>query len=193
MHVYPTDELRREHELVLMVVEAMEREAEAISRSATVNRVRVAQMVDFARNFTDGCHHRKEEEVLFPAVRERSKAAEQPVAVLLSEHLAGRTAMKAVDAALLDADVDSRDRAVVAEQLELYAALLRRHIAKEDALLFPLSDKVLSDQEQELMAREFERIEEQETGPGEHRRYHTLARELARTGPPSEESSELAA
>ena len=71
----PTDQLRAEHELVLMVVEAMQREVECIERTGKVHRDRVAQMVDFTRNFTDGDHHTKEEDLLFPLLEERSPAA----------------------------------------------------------------------------------------------------------------------
>ena len=63
----PTDELRHEHEIVLVVVAAMEREAAAIRAGEPVDSGAVAQMVDLTRNFTDGCHHNKEEKVLFPA------------------------------------------------------------------------------------------------------------------------------
>ena len=38
-------------------------------------------MVDFTRNFTDGCHHAKEEKLLFPLLEERDAAAGGPVSV----------------------------------------------------------------------------------------------------------------
>jgi hemerythrin-like domain-containing protein len=174
----PTDQLRHEHELVLMVVEAMEREAADIERSGHVHAERVEQMVDFTRNFTDGCHHHKEEEALFPALEERSAAAGGPVSVMLSEHEAGRDAIRAIADALRHANDDASARATVLENLGLYAYLLRLHINKENAVLFPLAERTLSDQEQELLAEEFERIEE-ETGAGVHERYHRLAHDLA--------------
>ena len=86
----PTEVLREEHELVLMVVAAMEREVASIERDDHVNADRVANMVDFTRNFTDGCHHAKEERVLFPLLEQRDAAAGGPVSVMLSEHDAGR-------------------------------------------------------------------------------------------------------
>ena len=173
-----TDQLRHEHELVLMVVEAMDREDADIERTGRVRRERVAQMVDFTKNFTDGCHHSKEETVLFPMLEERSAAARGPVSVMLSEHEAGREAIRAIDAALPDADVSEAARTMVAENLALYAHLLRLHIDKENTVLFPLADRLLNDQEQEMLVAEFERIEE-ETGAGVHERYHELAHTLA--------------
>jgi len=181
----PTEQLRHEHELVMMVVKAMEGEVEDIERTGRVHRARAALMVDFTRNFTDGCHHSKEESVLFPALEERNAAAGGPVSVMLSEHEAGRVAIRAIDAALPDVESSEAARAVVAENLALYARLLRLHINKENTVLFPLAERILSDQEQEMMAAEFERIEKEETGAGVHERYHELAHTLAT--PPAED------
>ena len=100
----PTDQLRREHELVLMVVEAMEREVADIERTGHVHSERVAQMIDFTRNFTDGNHHTKEEELLFPLLEERSVSAGGTVSILLSEHEAARDCIRKIDAALPDAE-----------------------------------------------------------------------------------------
>lgn len=175
----PTDQLREEHELVLIVVEAMEREVADVQKTGRVHRERVAQMVDFTRNFTDGCHHAKEESLLFPALEERSPAAGGPVSVMLSEHEAGREAIRDIDAALPDVEQSEAARSAVAANLALYAQLLRLHIGKEDTVLFPLAERLLSDQEQEMLAAEFERVEQEETGAGVHERYHVLAHTLA--------------
>ena len=49
-------------------------------------------------------------------------------------------------------------RGVIAENLKLYAFLLPLHIGKEDTVLFPLTDELLSVQEQEMLADEFDRL-----------------------------------
>jgi hemerythrin-like domain-containing protein len=175
----PTDQLRQEHELVLMVVEAMEREVVDIEKTGHVHRERVAQMIDFTRNFTDGNHHTKEEELLFPLLEERSPSAGGTVSVLLSEHEAARDCIRAIDAALPEAGRTEAAAAVVAENLKLYAFLLHLHIGKEDTVLFPLTERLLSTQEQEMLAAEFQRIEEEDEQAGAGERYRTLAHTLA--------------
>ncbi len=174
----PTEQLRDEHELVLIVVEAMQREVAGIERTGRVHRERVAQMVDFARGFTDGCHHAKEETLLFPALEARSAAA-APVSVMLNEHAAGRDAIRAIEVALPDADTSAGARAAVVENLALYVRLLRSHIGKENAVLFPLAERILSVQEQEMLARDFERVEAAPPGAAAHKRYHEMAHTLA--------------
>ncbi len=178
MDLAPTDELKREHEFVLMVVEAMEREVAHVEEGGAVHVERVAQMMDFTRTFTDGYHHYKEEQVLFPVLEERDRGAAGQVSVLLSEHDAGREAVRGVLDNLPRAHEDDAARTAVAENLKLYAFLLRLHIHKEDTVLFPLADELLSDQESELMAEEFARAEE-ESGAGDPARYRTMAHELA--------------
>jgi hemerythrin-like domain-containing protein len=175
----PTDELKDEHVLVLMVVEAMEREVAHIETGGAVHADRVAHMVDFTKNFTDGCHHAKEEKLLFPILEERDRGAAGQVSILLSEHDAGREAVRGIVENLPRAGEDADARAAVAENLRLYAFLLHLHINKEDTVLFPLADELLSDQEMELLAGDFERVEVEETGAGVHERYHALAHELA--------------
>lgn len=174
----PTQVLRDEHELVLVVVGAMEREVASIERTGEAHADRVAQMVDFTRNFTDGCHHNKEEKVLFPLLEQREAAAGGPVSVMLSEHEAGRRAIRAIDEALPRVADDASARKTVAENLGLYAQLLRLHINKENNVLFPLADRLLNASDKERLTIEFDRIETEETGAGVHERYHALAHEL---------------
>lgn len=180
----PTRQLADEHEFVLLVVGAMEAEAAFIERTGRLHIERVRQMVDFTRNFTDGDHHTKEEDLLFPLLEERSASAGGTISVLLSEHEAARDCIRAIDTAL--PDVDGADperaaaaRAVIAENLKLYAFLLPLHIGKEDTVLFALTEEVLSDREQEMLGEEFQRLA---TSPGAAaiaERYHRMAHDLA--------------
>ena len=180
----PTRQLAEEHEYVMLVVGAMEAEAAYIERTGSVHAERVAQMVDFTRNFTDGDHHSKEEDLLFPLLEERSTAAGGTISVLLSEHEAARDCIRAIDTALPDAIGEDPERAavactVIAENLKLYAFLLPLHIGKEDTVLFSLTDELLSVQEQEILAQEFDRLGTAPGAAGMVERYHRMAHELA--------------
>jgi hemerythrin-like domain-containing protein len=176
----PVAELKHEHSYVGMVVAAMEREAAHIRASGEVNADAVRQMVEFTREFTDGCHHGKEEQALFPRLLERSDQSRTIVAMMLKEHEAGRMRVRAIATDLEPASQGDRDAALrVAANLESYAALLTGHIAKENNVLFPLADRVLDEQDKSWLAGEFGRIEHEETGAGGHARFEALAQELA--------------
>ena len=179
MNQSPTEELASEHEYVLVVVSAMEREAESIHSVGPVDRDAIAGMVDFTRNFTDGCHHTKEEKLLFPLLEERSQLAAGTVSVLLSEHVAARGCVRAIDENVPQVESSEAARTEVADNLALYAELLRMHIHKENVVLFPLAEQVLSEPETESLAADFARVEEEDAGAGVRERYHQMADELA--------------
>jgi hemerythrin-like domain-containing protein len=180
----PTRQLADEHEYVLLVAGAMDDEAARIEDTGTVDVERVSQMVDFTRNFTEGDHHTKEENLLFPLLEERSPAAGGTISVLLSEHQAARECMRLVTSALPqaagpDKELAAQARHVIVENLRLYAYLLPLHIGKEDTVLFSLTDKLLSVQEQDILAREFARLGTTPGAAAMVERYHRMAHELA--------------
>jgi hemerythrin-like domain-containing protein len=180
----PTRQLAEDHEYVLLVVGAMEAEAARIEDTGTVDVERIGQMVEFTRNFTDGDHHAKEENLLFPLLEERSPAAGGPISVLLSEHQAARECIRLITSALpqaagQDDEIAAQARHVVVENLRLYAYLLPLHIGKEDTVLFKLTDDLLSVQEQEELAREFEELGRTPGAREVTQRYRRMAHDLA--------------
>jgi hemerythrin-like domain-containing protein len=177
----PTDILRHEHKIVLMVLDAAEREAVRVEDGEPVDGERVGRMLAFSRDFVDRCHHAKEEKFLFPKMRERSpNAAAGPLSVMIGEHEEGRRRVRAIGEVLPPArDGDCEALRNLAENLIAYAELLRAHIDKEDNVLFPLADKVLRAEDQAVMADAFEKVEAEELGGGVHEKYHQFAHELA--------------
>ncbi len=186
----PTRQLADEHEYVKLVVGAMEAEAAFIERAGRVRAERLTQMIDFTRNFTDGDHHTKEEDLLFPLLEERSASAGGTISILLSEHQAARDCIRSIDKALpVAAGADpvhaAEARDVIVESLRLYAYLLPLHIGKEDTVLFPLTEEVLSVREQEMLGEEFGRLAATPGRVATTRKYHRLAHELST--PPAED------
>jgi hemerythrin-like domain-containing protein len=67
------------------------------------------------------------------------------------------------------------------EAVRGYVTLLRQHIQKEDNILFPMADQVLTAQDQKDLAEAFDRVEREEMGAGEHERYHAMIDEMEDT------------
>jgi len=177
-----TDVLKDEHrgvERMLAIVEAAGKRLEA---GGDVPADLYLNAVDFFRGFTDGCHHAKEEEKLFPALEQRGILREGgPIGVMLAEHERGRAYVRAMaEAAGRYSKGDKSAAPVLIQNGRNYVELLRQHIAKEDRVLFPMADKVLSGAEQTQLFEAFETIERERTGPGEHERYHHVLDELER-------------
>lgn len=177
----PTEILKNEHQLILMVLDAAEREAALIANGGRVDAARLEQIVDFVRQFADRCHHAKEEDLLFVRMGEKGFPVDGgPVGVMLHEHEVSRSYVATLaDSIAAAAGGEARARARVTESLAAYAALLRQHISKEDNILYPMADRVFSDADQQALAADFERVERERFGEDVHERYRALARELA--------------
>lgn len=168
-----TEELRHEHQVILLVLEAAEREAQFLKESGEVNPGKLWKFLDFARIFVDRCHHANEEEHLFPKLQEKDLTTFDPlVKLMLREHERGRQLLQAV------AETKAADFLAVA--LTAYCAHLRGHIDKESNILFFKADQVLTAAEQQDLLEAFEKHEHEVVGPGVHEKYKQLAHELAK-------------
>jgi len=176
-----TDILKHEHQIILLVLEGAEREAQRIQETGVVQAGKVEELLDFFQSFADRCHHHKEEKVLFVRMQERGMPADRgPVAAMLLEHDQGRGLLSAVAEALPEAAKGKAEAvASVRDNLRAYVALLRAHIAKEDTVLFPAADQLFTAEDQETLAEAFDRVEAEEIGDGVHEKYHQWAHDLA--------------
>jgi hemerythrin-like domain-containing protein len=169
-----------EHRIIERVLNALERASNRLNRGEDVYLRFFAGTSVFIKGFTDGCHHKKEEEVLFPALVENGLSQESgPIAVLLDEHEEGRRLsqrMRLTVERLQAGDVRARD-AVVMSATD-YIKLLRQHIYKEDNVLFPMADKVIPTAQQEQILGGFEQFERDGIGEDVHEKYFGLAERL---------------
>jgi hemerythrin-like domain-containing protein len=62
--------------------------------------------------------------------------------------------------------------------------MLRDHIAREDGVLFPMADAVLSAAEQAELVRRYAEVEERVVGPGVHERLLATLDRLEAAIPP---------
>jgi hemerythrin-like domain-containing protein len=176
------DVLMQEHRLIERVLDALEIAAGHLDRGHTVPPAFFLEAADFIAGFADGCHHRKEEGVLFGAMIESGVPSGGGVIdMFLDEHEQGRALTRALrDAARRLQAGDASARAQVISNVRRYVALLRDHIAKEDEMLFPMADEMLSPAGQESVLTGFSRVECEETGEGANEKFHALAEKLER-------------
>jgi len=153
-----TQNLENDHIYVLKLIDVMR----ALTTSGRTDAGHIESIIDIIRNFADGLHHAKEEEVFFPALGKKGFSAEQgPVAVMLHEHVQGRNFVKGMTENL-DRYRNGNKEAIkgVYQNMNGYADLLVNHISKENNILFRMADKVLSDEEQKRLLESFEGIEQ---------------------------------
>ena len=183
-----TDVLREEHEVILRVLAGVRELVRRLEAGEPVEADPVELVLEFITGFADGCHHKKEEDSLFPLLERRGlPRGGGPLAVMLMEHDLGRRLVGDMREALdgLRAG-DVAARAELARAARGYHDLLREHIDKENGVLFPMADRLLSEEDRRGLAERFERVEHEEVGAGEHQRFLTLVEEIERLlKPPS--------
>lgn len=138
------DKLMEEHALILDVLDAFSAALRG-GRAAPPSRETIADFVRFCREYVDGLHHHKEEDLLFPAMVEQGFSPEQgPVGVMLHEHVQGRQHVAALAAIAQSSEaLDDSEFAALEAHGRAFAALLASHIAKENNVLYPMALRML--------------------------------------------------
>jgi hemerythrin-like domain-containing protein len=174
--------LMEEHRVIERVVSSLDRAAQRLDAGEPIEAGFFVDAADFVEGFADGCHHKKEESVLFPAMETAGVARQGgPLAVMLAEHEEGRRLTRAMQAAAEELATGRPEWKTAVVQIALgYVALLRQHIAKENGVLFPMADRVIAPEVQGGLAEAFDRIEHEETGVGIHEKYLAMAERLER-------------
>jgi len=179
----PPEALKHEHDIILKVLDTAAIEVLRISQTYKINPGKMSAMLDFFKGFVDRCHHTKEELHLFPMMERHGQPREiGPLAVMIEEHTLGRIYLKPAAKAL--SLVDKGDQASIDEvggNLGAYVDLLKAHIAKENTILFPLADSLMTADDQAELIKAFAEVESKVMGSEAHEKYHQLAKELTRT------------
>lgn len=138
-----TEILREEHDLIERALTLLEDASQRLQQGQAVPEGFQGWIVRFIREFADGRHHAKEEDLLFPALEQRGVPRQGgPIGCMLHEHELGRQCVQRMLAALPEAAGDPREFARAATE---YAALLRQHIFKENNVLFVMAERCLSE------------------------------------------------
>ncbi len=94
------ENLMTEHRLIERVLMALETAARRLMAGQPLRAGFFLDATEFLQGFADGCHHWKEETVLFPALIAHGMPSRGgPVAVMLSEHEQGRAFVRALQEA----------------------------------------------------------------------------------------------
>ena len=175
-----TQILGEEHGVIWRVLNTLETAAARAASGGSVRPLFFEDAADFVKGFADGCHHKKEEDVLFPAINQAGGSAETSmVSRMLLEHEDGRRLIRSMREGARRWDGgDETGRKDAVESAKAYVALLRKHIADEDGTVFPAADRVIPAASQEQLAVAFDHIEHEETGEGVHEKFLAMAEAL---------------
>jgi len=129
-----------------------------IESTNQVDPLFIDTVVDFIRIYADRTHHGKEEDILFKRL-ENKQLPDQDRRImdeLLDEHVLGRKTTKELVEANAQYRVGEKTAlAVIVSKLKRLVDFYPKHIEKEDKVFFPAYMQYLSDEEDQLMLKEF--------------------------------------
>lgn len=137
----PIDILVTEHDNILRMLDVVHRAALKILQGAPVNTADFRKIVAFIRQYADFTHHGKEEAFLFSAMTdELGDMGDNLIRHgMLVEHDLARLYVSDLEAGLNACDTQPGEEARLAVLIAAgsYEQLLRRHIQKENDVIFP--------------------------------------------------------
>ncbi len=137
--------LYEEHDHILAMLNILEKIVDQAENTGHLDPAHFEKAVIFLKGYADGCHHGKEEDMLFPALVDAGVPRENgPVGVMLHEHKVGREFIAGMSQSLegFKSGVHSMLNGIT-ENSRNYIDLLRNHIGKENRILFPMAERVL--------------------------------------------------
>jgi hemerythrin HHE cation binding domain protein len=166
--MYGIELLVAEHEKILEFTGFLKGVCCGLLEGKEVDLPLMRECVAFGRNYADKHHHGKEEQILFRVMLEKlGPVAEKLVRNgMLVEHDLGRLHMNCLTEAL---DAYEKSPSTCAK-LDIiihaggYAELLKRHIDKENAVVYTFAERALSDEDKEKInveTKEFEAEKDQ--------------------------------
>jgi len=135
-----TASLRRDHELIEKVIKAMESTIQLLNDGKQIPESILLPVIDFSKNFTDVCHHSKEENSLFPALEQAGMPSNMgPIAMMLIDHQRSREIATNMEASAKEY-LSSGDSSKLINDMHQYVEHVTEHLWKENNRLFMMAE-----------------------------------------------------
>ncbi|HJM25379.1 MAG TPA: hemerythrin domain-containing protein [Nitrosopumilus sp.] len=154
-----TASLRRDHDLIEKVIKSMETTIQLLTNGKQIPESILLPVIDFTKNFTDVCHHSKEEKSLFPALEQAGLPSNMgPVAMMLMDHQRSREIGTEMEESAKKY-LSSGDSTKLISDMHLYVEHITEHLWKENNKLFMMAEARLQ-YVSEKVDKELNEIEE---------------------------------
>ena len=135
-----TAHLRKDHDLIEKVISAMQTTVSLLKDGKKVPESILLPTIDFAKNFTNVCHHGKEEDTLFPALGKVGIPTNMgPIRMMIMEHETTKKIAEKIEE-FAKTYLDVGDPSNLIEGMELYIEHVKAHLWKENNRLFMMAD-----------------------------------------------------
>ncbi len=135
-----TASLRRDHDLIEKVIKAMDSTIQLLNDGKQIPESILLPVIDFTKNFTDVCHHSKEENSLFPALEQAGMPKNMgPIAMMLMDHERSREIGASMEESAKEY-LSSGDSTKLISDMRQYVEHITEHLWKENNRLFMMAE-----------------------------------------------------
>ena len=146
----PTESLRKDHVLIEKMINALQTISSLLNNGKQIPESILNQAIDFSINFTNTCHHGKEEESLFPTLENKGMPREGgPIARMLYEHQITKNLAESIIKSTKNY-ISHGDYKELVQDIDNYVQHVSLHLSKENQRLFAMADIILKDQENQV-------------------------------------------
>jgi hemerythrin-like domain-containing protein len=149
-----TDLLMQDHRVILRSLDVLQEMTIQVENGRPISPEDVETLLRFLRRFGDEHHHVKEESALFPELMRATPGEGGPLRHLLFEHDQERSLVGGLEDA-----THTRKNVEFVLFANRLAAGIRKHIQKEDSILFPIVDVLFSTVQDEKVTNEFAKFQ----------------------------------
>lgn len=181
-------ELMKEHNNITIMLEILEKACEKFKSDPKGTVEHLEQIIDFFGDFGDKCHHSKEEDLLYAALKKSG--------VITANHVDGIVVISTIASMIKDHErariyIDDMREALAkyhtensfsidhfVKEANSFIAFQRQHINTEDKVLYPLASSHLSEKELRELSEKFEKVVREKKEIEKQKGVHTLVEQL---------------
>ena len=180
------DIIRDEHRSIAAILHGMEYLVDRIRmRKAKIDPRVFRAMIYYLDTFSERMHHPKEDRFLFSALRNRGGDAAAAVADLEREHAAGGNALRRLEQCLVRYEEGGdREFQAFAEAVAKFVREYRNHMHKEESIVFPMAERLLSAQDWQAIDRAFAENRDPLAADRDNRDFEKLFERIVNLAPP---------
>jgi len=135
-----TSSLRRDHDLIEKAIKAMDATIQLLEDGKHIPESILNPVIDFSKNFTDVCHHSKEENSLFPALEQAGMPRHMgPIAMMLVDHERSRELGMHMENSAKEY-IESGNSKNLINYMRQYVEHVTEHLWKENTRLFMMAE-----------------------------------------------------
>ena len=174
-----TESLRKDHDLIEKVLNAMKSSLVLLKDGKSIPAPILENVLDFSTNFTNVCHHGKEENSLFPALEQTGMPRNfGPIGRMLKDHEMTKVMVDELNESSKQY-IKTGDSSKLIIDIEKYVIHVNEHLNRENNRLFMMAEMRLKEKSNEI-ENSLNKVEEDKLNElGKTRKnYEDLAEEI---------------